>query len=357
MSALSERLAVARREAAAEQRARQSAPEGDAPDWDSLSDMARDLQDRFDQAPLEDSPEESSSEQGDPETNPLPSLDTSEGELGDPKSDTEDVPEELETERESRIDRARAAGAAALESIGVAAYGRLSSITDRMQARDDRKQEAQEDYERGQAERSVDQLIGDDKEILGQHADKLFRDRSRRAVDKIVGKVESAEESKDVVTRREKYLEMRSNITQVRINKLKARIENSPDNFFTRRLNGWRREKLYDLEQKNNKRARSTGDIMKKRQEKPEKLRKEIDDMVKKKIDAMYNKAQRNVMKTEHGIGRRHFIKRAEFIAKLTPEKKKQIMKEATLLVRKKNIERGRLDLVPDTDNADSMDI
>ncbi|HEY0965064.1 MAG TPA: hypothetical protein VGE13_01135, partial [Candidatus Saccharimonadales bacterium] len=196
MSSLSERLAVARREAAAQSAEARSEQEStpdsaDAPDWDSLADMARNLQDRLDQAGLEDPSEESDPEQGDPESDPLPSSDTSENEPEDSENDAEDIPEDQETERESRIDRARAAGAAALESAGVIALGQLTKITDRMQARDDRKQEAQEDYDNA-LDRPLDQLITDDKEILGDHASSLFRDRARRKADNLVEKISQA---------------------------------------------------------------------------------------------------------------------------------------------------------------------
>ncbi|HEY0964875.1 MAG TPA: hypothetical protein VGE13_00145, partial [Candidatus Saccharimonadales bacterium] len=153
--------------------------------------------------------------------------------------------------------------------------------------------------------------------------------------------------------------EAKKNYTQTKIDKLQARIDNTPDNIFTRRLNGWRREKLRDMKAINEKRGGTVDKIEKKRQEKPEKLRKEIDALVKKKIDAMYKKAQRVELRN-NGIGKRNILKRHEFLAKLTPEDKKRIVAQAILQVRKKNIKLGRLssEYLPDNAaNEESADI
>lgn len=221
----------------------------------------------------------------------------------------------------------------------------------------DRNEQAALDYE-ALPVRPIDELITDDKEILGSHARGLFRDRARKQADTLVEKIDRAEDAKDTVTKREKYLEARSNFTKVRIDKLTARIENSPDNILTRPLNGWRREKLHDLQLKNKKRAKSAGKAEKKRQEKPEALQRKIDELVKKKIDALHKKAQR-IELSRNGIKRYNVVKRTEFLAKLSPEDKKRIKREAIRQVRKKNIELGRLgreysvDDVTDENNVD----
>lgn len=222
----------------------------------------------------------------------------------------------------------------------------------------DRNEQADHDYD-NLPERPLNELITDDKEILGSYSRGLFRDRARKKADTLVGKIDDAEYVKDTATTREKYLGARSNFTKIRIDKLSARIENSPDNIITRRLNGWRREKLYDLEAKNKKRAKSASGLEKKRQEKPQELQKKIDELVKKKIDAMLKKAQR-VEQRKSGIKRYDVVKRAEFLAKLTPEDKKRIVREAILQARKKSVELGRLDSgysVDDVADEDNVDI
>ena len=211
--------------------------------------------------------------------------------------------------------------------------------------RHQRKQDALVDYAHNpDTIHPLDKIRTDDKEILGEHARSgLFRDQARKKADKLVNKIGTAEGEKDTVTEREKYLEARRNFTQVRINKLKGRIDKSSDNFFNRRLNGWRREKLRDLEAKNKKRGKAINSVEKKRQEKPEVLRKKIDEIVKKKVDAMYAKAQRIELR-RNGIRKHNVVKRAEFLSKLTPQDKKRIVSEAIRQTRKSNIEKGRLD-------------
>jgi len=222
----------------------------------------------------------------------------------------------------------------------------------------ERNEEADLDYENTLI-RPIDQLITDDKEILGDHARGLFRDVARKKADTLVEKVDLAEAVKDTITMREKYLEVRSDFTKVRIDKLNTRIENSPDNFLTQRLNGWRREKLHDLEAKNKKRAKSASGAEKKRQEKPEELRKKIDGLVKKKVDAMHKRAQRIELR-RNGIGKYNVVKRAEFLAKLTPDDKKRIVREAIRQAHKNSVELGRLDRgysVDDVADENNVDI
>jgi len=222
----------------------------------------------------------------------------------------------------------------------------------------ERNKQADHDYDNF-LERPLDQIITDDKEILGDHARGIFRDTARKKADTLVKKIGHAEDVKDIVSVRERYLDVRANFTSIRIDKLKARIENSPDNLITKHLNGWRREKLYDLETKNRKRTLAKKAIEKERQEKPEALQKKIDELVKKKVDAMHRKAQREIL-SNNGIKKHNIVKRAEFLAKLTPEDKKRIVREAIRQARKKNVELGRLGInysVDDISNENKVDI
>lgn len=222
----------------------------------------------------------------------------------------------------------------------------------------ERNQQADADYDT-MPMRSIDELLTDDKEVLGDHARGLFRDTARKKADKLIAGAQQAETVVNIKTTREKYLEARSNFTQVRIDKLKARIDNSPDNIFTRPLNNWRREKLHDLRAKNKKRSGALAEAQNKRLEKPEALRKEVDELVKKKVDAMYRKAQR-IELHNRGIKRHNFVRRQEFLATLSPSDKKRIVGEAIRQARKKNIEHGRLSSgyeVDDVANENDVDI
>lgn len=220
-----------------------------------------------------------------------------------------------------------------------------------------RNQEADVDYENAPDSQPLETLLTDDREILGTHARQgMFRDTARKKADKLVEKIDHAEEVQDVVTIREKYFEARRNFTQTRINKLTDKsIDSIDDNFFTQRLKAWRREKLKDLKAVNEKRTKFMGKIEKTRLEKPERLRQKIDLMVKKKVDAMYRKAQRVELRRK-GIGWRDQVKRAEFLAKLTPQDKKRIVGEAIAQARKKSIELGRLDRDYSIDTIDVDD-
>jgi hypothetical protein len=108
-------------------------------------------------------------------------------------------------------------------------------------------------------------------------------------------------------------------------------------------VNNGRRYKLNELKHSKQVLSRNSSTLETKRRAKPEELRKKIDEHVKKKVDAMYKKAQRQAQRAE-GIKAHNFVKKTEFIAKLAPDEKKKIVREAMLLVRKKNIEKGRID-------------
>lgn len=218
--------------------------------------------------------------------------------------------------------------------------------------------------------RPLDALKTDDKEILGQNKDRLFKDRYRKVADIIEQRIEKAEErviSKDDTLdqqkqkkyRREKYLEYRNNRTDIKITRLKNKLENSNGSFLARQIDRQRRQKLQQLEFVQKLHTSQLGRLEQKRQNKPEELRKKIDKMVEKKVNAMYRKELRKrrlIEQGEKGIGNYNVAKRtahkAEFIAKMKPEDKMKIVREAILLARRQSIEKGRLDMNYEVDNT-----
>lgn len=201
-----------------------------------------------------------------------------------------------------------------------------------------------------QPERDIDNLRTDATEILGEKPG-LLMGRYRRKTNDILEKIDKAEDKKDVPGTREKYLAYRSNRTQVKIDRTKEKISSSSDSFLSRQINRQRRQKVEALTTKGKILSRAGNKLEAARTGKPERLQKKIDEYVKKKVDAMYRKARRQEMQ-KHDIGKVNFVKRAEFLAKLTPEKKKEIVREAILLARKKNIESGRLDATYGVDDT-----
>lgn len=214
------------------------------------------------------------------------------------------------------------------------------------EARQARKDEAALDYESAQAtldqERPIDNLLTDDKEILGEKSEHLFRDRYRRKADNIMNKVEKAESNIDTKGMRERYVGYRINRTDIKIARVEEKLARSSDSFLMKYVNNGRRYKLNELKHSKQVLSRSSSTLETKRRAKPEELRKKIDEHVKKKVDAMYKKAQRQALRAE-GIKAHNFVKKTEFIAKLAPDEKKKIVREAMLLVRKNNIEKGRI--------------
>lgn len=214
-------------------------------------------------------------------------------------------------------------------------------ITAHIEARQLRHQEAQDDYD--MAVRSPDELVTDDKEILGTKAGSFLRNRYRYQADLLTEEIETAEANKDVPGIREKYIKYRDNRATIQSARIQRKIDNSSNSFFSAQINRQRRFKLKQLQYSKKVYADRAGALESKRINKPEKLQKKVDELIRNKVDAMYRKAQREEMRAR-GIGRHNIMKKAEFVAKMTPELKKKIATEAVLLIRKRNIEKGHLD-------------
>lgn len=231
-------------------------------------------------------------------------------------------------------------------------------FTAHQEAKQARKDEAQADYEAAQltldVDRPLDALVTDDKEILGQKSEQLFRDRYRNKTDSIVRKIGKAETNIDNKGLREQYLDFRTNRVNIKIARVEEKLANTPDSFLMKYINNGRRFRLRELQHSRRVISNSASHLETKRQNKPESLQKKIDDLVKKKVDAMYKKAQRKEMR-ENGIEAHNFVARAEFLAKMSPDTKKKIAREAILLARKKSIEKGTLDASHTVDQTLNM--
>jgi hypothetical protein len=151
---------------------------------------------------------------------------------------------------------------------------------------------------------------------------------------------------------REKYLRYRNNRTDIKIARLQEKLASSSGSFIAKHIDRQRRLTLENLQYSRKRRIGQINTLEQNRQSKPEELRKEIDKLVNAKIDAMHRKAQRKVLKDEHGIDRHDFVKRTEFLAKMSKEDKQKITREAILMVRKKNIEKGVLDATYEVNDA-----
>jgi len=250
---------------------------------------------------------------------------------------------DVEADRQPLFVRARAVGGLALKAT--VDFGR-----EKWQERSDRKQEAEDDYSDA-PERPLDQLITDDKEILGEKSS-LLRGKYRDKADSIVKKIENAEENRDVAGTREKYLKYRNNRTDIKIARLQEKLASSSGSFIAKHIDRQRRLTLENLQYRRKRRTGRIGGLETARKNKLEELRRDIDKLVNAKIDAMHRKAQRKVLKDEHGIDRHNFVKRAEFLAKMSKEDKRKITREAILMVRKKNIEKGVLDATYEVNDA-----
>ncbi len=218
------------------------------------------------------------------------------------------------------------------------------------EVRQDRKEAAQLDYDTA-PDRPLDELITDDKEILGSQPN-LLQGRYRQKTDKIVDKIETAEDKKDTAGLREQYLDYRKNRINIKIARLQENLNNSSGSFLSKHIDRQRRQKLKELQYGQNIRTGQMSKLERKRQTKPEMLQKEIDAIVKKKIEAMNRKAQRKILREQHGINSHNIVKRADFLAKITPNQKREIVREAIKLVRKRNIERGLLDSIYEVDDT-----
>ena len=212
-----------------------------------------------------------------------------------------------------------------------------------LQERAQRTEDAEADYESA-SERPLDDLKTDVTEILGEKTDGLFRNSARGAADKLESRAEHADTKADVMTRREKYLEYRENATANKIRRIEDKMADSSNGFFANQINRQRRHKVKSLKFKSKVMSSQRAGIERSRKTKPEELRKKIDKLVNDRIKAAERKAQRVYMRQEKGINRMHLAKKAEFLAKITPEQKAKIVREAILQVRKENIKGGLID-------------
>ncbi len=214
-----------------------------------------------------------------------------------------------------------------------------------------RKEEAKTDYEWQRRNRDLDDLRTDVVETLGEEPG-LFRKRYKWKAERIEKKITKAEGRVNEPGLRERILKYRENRTDVKIARLKGKLKNSSGSWLAKHIDRQRRQKLDNLKYNKRRFAGGLSEHKKKRRGRPEELRKEIDKLIKKKVDAQYRKAQRKILKERHDIGILNPVKRADFLAKMTDRDKKEIIREAILLVRKKNIKKGLLDAYYDVDES-----
>lgn len=103
------------------------------------------------------------------------------------------------------------------------------------------------------------------------------------------------------------------------------------------------RQTVNNLTYKNKVTSTKIGELQKKRLDKPEHLKMKIDALVTK-IAANGGKPNASFLREKHGIDPKKRMERINKLANLTPQQKKEIVREAILLVRKENIQRGLLD-------------
>lgn len=269
--------------------------------------------------------------------------------LGSVESETTNS-EAQEAERESLIGRARAAGAAALESAGVVALGQLGRITDRMQARDDRRGRARMTREAAVAQRlEQGALITDDKEILGQS---LHLRRSIRGTSlSVMGGLHKARVGirNGASTPRKKYLEVFRNRNDLKIQKLEEKIATNPDAPEFKRDREWlamhkaRRSHWQNkLEKQSVKKSGRVDRFNAKSGVREDKYQRQIDSYIHKKVEALRKKEFRGQQKSE-GIGKFDYRAQAEYFRRLPEEEKRRITAEAIEAIRAKNIKKGKL--------------
>ncbi len=218
----------------------------------------------------------------------------------------------------------------------------------RAEKRAERHREADEDYDYVSSDidtlMPLNDLVTHDKEILGDKTSPLLVASYRNRADRLVNRIEKAEGRVDEKGMRERYLNHRKNRVDIKIERINKKMLNSPDSFLSRQINRQRRQKLKALRYGQKIRSKHIKHHEHKRTTKPEELRKKIDQLVDKKIRSQQRKARRHILEREHGIGRFNHVKRADFLAKMKPEDKKKIVREAILLVRRDNIRKGKID-------------
>lgn len=212
-----------------------------------------------------------------------------------------------------------------------------------------RKEVAQNDYDATRADvdtlRPTKELRTDVTEVLGERRG-LFDDGYRRKADALIKKVETAKDRSDHIGTREAFVRHRKNVTELKIQRVQAKLNDGSDGFAARQ----RRMKLQNLEYGQKMRKSTIDKLEGRRQSKPEHMQKKIDEVVQKKIKSMMKLAERKILREQHGVGAHNRRKRAEVLVGMTPEQKQHIVREAILLVRKQNIARGVLDDVYDVD-------
>ncbi len=214
--------------------------------------------------------------------------------------------------------------------------------------RAERHREADEDYDYVSSDidtlMPLNDILTHDKEILGEKTSPLLVTSYRNRADRLVDRIEKAEGRSDEPGMRERYLKYRKDRVDIKIARINKKMLDSPDSFLSRQINRQRRQKLKALRYGQKIRTKFIHQHEHKRTTKPEELRKKIDQLVDKKIRSQQRKAQRHILEREHGIGRFNHVKRTEFLAKMKPEDKKKIVREAILLVRRDNIRKGKID-------------
>lgn len=219
----------------------------------------------------------------------------------------------------------------------------------RAEERAERHREADDDYDymSNNADRllPLDNIVTHDREILGDKASPLLVASYRNRANSLVDRIEKAEGRVDEKGMRERYLNHRKNRVDIKIERINKKMLDSPNSFLSRQINRQRRQKLKALRYGQKIRTKFIHQHEQERKTKPEELRKKIDQLVDKKIRSQQRKAQRRILEREHGIGRFNHVKRTEFLAKMTPEDKKRIVREAILLVRRDNFRKGKIDV------------
>lgn len=180
-------------------------------------------------------------------------------------------------------------------------------------------------------------------EMLGETPN-LFHGRYRANANRLETKLKHAEATKDEKGFLERIHENRRYHTQSKIDRIQKKIDASGNGFVSRYINMHRRQTVNNLTYKNKVTSTKIGELQKKRLDKPEHLKMKIDALVTKKIAAKRRKAERIILREKHGIDPKKRMERINKLANLTPQQKKEIVREAILLVRKENIQRGLLD-------------
>lgn len=259
--------------------------------------------------------------------------------------------ERIKNTRQTASERASQAFETASERASQVLKLGKSVVEDYFEDRQQRKEDAENDYEQQkQYPRDLDPLRTDAVEILGENP-RMLRGRFRKQADKLEEKADKLENNPKEPGIRERILKWRANRTKIKIDRLRGKLKEG----------GWksndrvRAAKLKDLELKQNRLKKDISERASRRREMPEKLRKKIDEYVQKKVKAMDRKARRKILR-EEGIEWYDFEEKAEFLANLSDAEKKRIAREAILLVRKKNIEKGLLEPAHSVDQAAPQD-